>query len=232
MRKFTFKLTLALSIFALSVFISSCGSDDPVSPGGGTTTTSNINGTIVSYPGGITIVRARATGSGSAVVATDTVLANGQFDMNLVTPPANILGSIRTFADDTIFTVTDTTAFYAQLGALEVYSVSDTLLGTAIKKNFDTTIVTGSFAVTYLYVDRNVSITGTRTSISGSDTSRIVANLTLVTGWNVVTSFQTTKSTNLNVVTVSSGEQSGATWRFQASPAPPRVRFYNNRLLD
>ena len=204
------------------VFIS-CNKDDELITGPGGGTTSNINGGVQNWPGQILFAQAIASGSGLAVVGTDTILADGNLNMDLTIPPPSILRSIADLTNDTGVVISDSTAFYAAFGNLLVTDLSNNSVGMIERKNFDSTAVVGSFIVSFIYVDRPTSITGASMTVTGLDTNRTEFNLSLEQGWNVFYLQQTVDNPNFTGLLVASGEPAGATWRYTASPVANRL---------
>lgn len=213
----------ALLAFLMCAFIlTSCNKDDEIitDPGGNS---ARLEGNVQNWPSQILIAQAIATGTGAAVVGTDTIIADGNLDMNLTVPPPAILRAVNDISNDTAITISDTTAFYAAFGNLTVLDITNTTVGRIEKKNFDTTVVVGSFIVSYIYVDRDVSITGTTVTVNGADTTSTQFNLSLEQGWNVFYTQQTVDNPNFSGLLLASGEPAGATWRYTASPIANRI---------
>ncbi len=217
------KLIKSSALLLCALLFIACNKDDEIitDPGGNTTT--NLSGSIQNWPSQILIAQAIATGTGAAVVGTDTILADGNLDLNLTVPPPAILRSVSDISNDTAITISDSTAFYATTGSLSVFDISNTMVGRIEKKNFDTTVVTGSFIVNYIYIDRACNITGSSTTASGTDTTRIEFNLSLEQGWNVFYTQQTGETPTLTTLLIASGEPAGANWRYTASPIANRI---------
>lgn len=217
------KLIKSGALLLCALLFAACNKDDEIitDPGGNTTT--NLSGSIQNWPNQILIAQAIATGTGAAVVGTDTILADGNLDLNLTTPPPAILRSVSDISNDTAITISDSAAFYATTGSLSVFDISNTMVGRIEKKNFDTTVVTGSFIVNYIYIDRACNITGSSTAASGTDTTRIDFNLSLEQGWNVFYTQQTGETPTLTTLLIASGEPAGANWRYTASPVANRI---------
>jgi hypothetical protein len=217
-------LIKSAALLLCAIIFISCNNDDDIitDPGGGTTT-ANLSGNIQNWPGQILIAQAIATGTGAAVVGTDTIIADGNLNMNLTTPPPAILRSVDDIFNDSAVTISDTTAFYAAFGNLTVFDISNTMVGRIERKNFDTTAVTGSFIVSFIYVDRDCNITGTVVSASGTDTTSTELNLTLEQGWNVFYTQQTGETSTTTSLLIASGEPAGANWRYTASPVANRL---------
>jgi hypothetical protein len=205
-----------LSLFCLLILtiFSSCSSNNIVDPGN-ETPVNNLSGSISNWPGQSLIVRAMIIyNTNSADVGTDTVLANGQFNINLTTPPPSVLAPIKEFIGDTALTISDTGAFFANFSSLWVYDITNTVTGFVQRRNFDSTIVPGSFLVTYIYSDRNTSITGTVESAGFADTIRSTINLNLVTGWNKFYLRLVSQTSTLTVYEMNNGEPAGAYWYY------------------
>ena len=207
-----------------SIFLYSCNKDETITDPGGETTTANIGGNIQNWPSQILILRAIATGSAPAVVGADTVLATGQFDMNLTVPPPSALAPISVIVTDTSITASDPDAFYAAFGNVSVFDLSGSTSGRIEKKNFDSASVTGSFLVSYIYLDRPCDISGTSITVTGSDTTRSEVNLQLTTGWNIFHTLQTEQRPNFTGILVASGEPGGATWKYSVNPSANKLK--------
>lgn len=210
-------------ILLLSLVFYSCNKDEAITDPGSGTTTANLNGSIQNWPSQILILRAIATGSAPTVVGSDTVLATGQFDMNLSVPPPSALAPISVIITDTSITASDPDAFYAAFGNVSVFDLSGTANGRIEKKNFDSTAITGSFLVSYIYLDRPCNITGTSTTVAGSDTTQTEVNLQLTTGWNIFHTLQAAERPTFTAIVIASGEPGGATWRYSANPSANKL---------
>lgn len=214
---------LVLVSLLFSVFLYSCNKDETITDPGGGTTTTNVSGSIQNWPSQILILQAIATGSAPVIVGSDTVQATGQFDMNLSVPAPSALAPVSVIITDTNITVSDPDAFYAAFGNISVFDLSGTATGRIEKKNFDSAAVVGSFIVSYIYLDRPCNISGTSTTITGSDTTRTEINLQLSNGWNIFHTLQTEQSPAFNGLLIASGEPGGATWRFKANPSANKL---------
>ena len=217
------RTNLILVSLLFSVFLYSCNKDETITDPGGGTTTASISGNIQNWPSQILILQAIATGSAPAVVGSDTVLATGQFDMNLSVPPPSSLATISVIVTDTSFTVSDPDAFYAAFGNISVLDLSGTASGRIEKKNFDSVAVTGSFLVSYIYLDRPCNISGTSITVTGSDTTQSEVNLQLTTGWNIFHTLQSAQRPNFTGILIASGEPGGATWKYSANPSANKL---------
>ncbi len=206
----------------LSVFcIIGCGKDETITnppPSGGGAFT--LSGTIINYPGGSLIARAKITKllpPDSFFVGTDTIDNNGVLSMSLVTPPTDYLGPIIVPSG---ITISDTTAKISGFAELTAYNFSSVWIGRIEKRNFNDSAVQGSFAVQYIYLTKAVSITGSDTNTNLNDTTVVVYNLNPVSGWNALSFQLTVQRPNYRQYTYSSGELAGATWRYSAVPGP------------
>jgi hypothetical protein len=217
------RTNLVLVSLLFSAFLYSCNKDETITDPGGGTTTTNVSGSIQNWPSQILILQAIATGSAPTMVGSDTVPATGQFDMNLSVPAPSSLASVSVIITDTNITVSDPDAFYAAFGNISVFNLSGTATGSITRKNFDSTTVTGSFIVNFIYLDRPCDITGTTMSIVGSDTASAEINLQLETGWNIFHTLQAEQRPNFSGIIIASGEPGGATWRFSANPSAHRL---------
>jgi hypothetical protein len=218
-----YKVLFLVLVFVLSAFcIIGCGKDDTVTnpPPGGGGGAFTLSGTITNYPWGSLIARAminKFVPPDSFFVGTDTVDNNGELSITPVTPPTDFLVPISVPPS---ISVSDTTSRISVFGELRAYNFSNVLIGRIIRKNFDDTVVQGSFAVQYLFSTKAVSITGSDTAINILDTSVTVYSISAVSGWNALTLQLVIERPNFKQYDYKSGETAGASWRYEAVPTP------------
>jgi hypothetical protein len=207
--------------FILIIFLSAagtalvgCGDDKvtapPVDPGN----TPIISGTITNYPGGSIIAKARVlkpVTQDSFFVGTDTVDNNGVLAMDLITPPTDFLAPFMLSGG---IIVSDSSARATSFSNLRAYSL-DAYIGNITYKNFDDSLVAGSFAIYYIFSTKPVTVTGADTNIFLLDTSVVTYNLNLPDGWSAFTLQLIEQRTNFNRYELRSGVTAGATWRYE-----------------
>jgi hypothetical protein len=207
----------SFTAFVIIVFlINGCSDDTTTNPGGPPSGDPIISGTITNYPGGSIIAKARlqkSTPTDSFFAGTDTVDNNGVLAMNLLTPPTDFL---TPFGVQPGITVSDTTTRINSFSALRAYNFSNAYIGSITYKNFDDTIVAGSFAVGFAYSTKPVTITGADTSINLLDTNIVAYNLSFTAGWNVFTTQLVEERPNFIRYEVRSGSTAGGSWRYEA----------------
>lgn len=211
-------LLLILSGLSLSSFHGCSDDDNTISNPPGSTPF--LTGSITNYPGGSVIVKAKLTAgtpADSFFAGTDTVDNSAMLSMDLVTPPANFLASINEINLPPGVVVSDTTVRIAQIGSLRVYGFSNELIGMLQKKNFVDSVVTGSFAVAYLYSTKPFSITGSDTITNVNDTTINVYNVSFTAGWNAYTIRAAERRPGYSRYEVISGEAAGASWYYTSS---------------
>ena len=214
-QKKSFAALLILFSLAITSFYS-CGDDTNTitNPPG---ETPYLTGTITNYPGGSIIAKAKLTAglpADSFFAGTDTIDNSGMLNMDLATPPANFLTSINDLTLPSGVVVSDTTARIAQIGTLRAYGFSNELIGMLQKKNFMDSVVTGSFAVQYLYSTKPFTITGSDTMTSVNDTTINIYNVSFVAGWNAYTVRAAERRPGYSRYEVITGEAAGATWYY------------------
>jgi len=69
---------------------------------------------------------------------------------------------------------------------LEAYNAEDSLIGYIEKRNFETQLMPGAGFVYYIYIENNVSITGTEICSNITDTTALNCNFTGNKGWQKI----------------------------------------------
>jgi hypothetical protein len=218
-----------ISIFAIVTAFIGCGKDETTinnpPPAGGAFT---LSGTISGYPGGSLIAKAminKFSPPDSFYVGADTVDNNAALSMSLVTPPTDFLVPIIVPSG---INVSDTTCRISSFGELHAYNFSSIMIGHIAKKNYDDTVVQGSFSMQFLYCTKAVTIMGGDTAINLTDTTITVYNINAVSGWNAFTIKLDVQRPDYSQYSYTSGETGGATWRYMTMTVPltSRMKLY------
>jgi hypothetical protein len=210
-------IKIVIVVFAV-IFIYSCSNDTSVNnippPPSGLYT---LNGTIENWTlGGNIQLKAELFDTNiygnSIVISTDTVSTGGAFSLEFNVPNDSFLYPIAFNIDTScISTVIVNPAGTKSSSSVGLGLFNDlSHFGYIYKSNYntDTTFVPGIFFVQYLYLNQNVSITGSVICIDSNFQSTISYNFSGVRGWNKVVVLYNSYTD----ITVSANEPAGGKW--------------------
>ncbi len=224
-------IKLLITIFVV-IFIYSCSNDTIVN----NTTPSQLftmNGTIENWIlGGNVKLKAELFDINLFIpplVLDSTIMnTNGAFTLNLKNAPDSLLYPI-TFTYDSSCTGNVTvnppntkSNFNPNLTfpyGLDLYNDS-VFIGFIYRSNYgpDTTDITGWFFAHYLYLNQNVSITGSIICNSGTEQDTTIYNFSGTRGWNKVVVLVNSNTQYGSTVTISAIEPAGGKWRAYQVP--------------
>lgn len=212
-------IRILITVFVV-IFIYSC-SETPVNPP--PPPSDLLNGTIENWilGGNIKLKAELISISYFTYVVLDSTIvnANGAFTLKLRNAPDSLLYPI-TFTNDSLCTGIPTvnpsntkSNFNPNLnypGGLDLYNDS-TQIGFIYRSNYspDTILIPGWFFAYYLYLDQNVSITGSVVCYNGPNPDTTIYNFSGTRGWNKVVVLVN----SYTHATVSATEPAGGKWR-------------------
>jgi hypothetical protein len=212
-------IRILVSVFTI-LFIYSCGNDtivNPVTSSGPFTLNGNIENWI--YGGNIKL-KAQLSDTNyfgnSMLLDSNIVSVNGAFSLKLNVPPDSLLYPITFYPDTTcIVNVNVNPPNTRSSNILNLNLFSDSMqVGYIYRSNYinDTAIVPGEFFVYYMYLNQNVSITGSVicSNIYYHDT--IVYNFSGIRGWNKVVIYYESITNNSLKYIISTNEPAGGKW--------------------
>jgi len=156
-------------------------------------------------------------------IASTAFNSNGTFSLRLSeTPPASTLTELPSWWTE-YFTVSDTAA--KSIEAEIIGFDSDGEFVGWFWNEGGQELPGGGFSAAwewYVYLDRNVSVTGTDTYMEGSDTITEIMNLHLRTGWNTVWwVISSTTGTHFTETTTTTRPAGSMTWVFESNDESP-----------
>lgn len=229
-----------LSIFIIIFFIHSCSNDTVVSPppvSGPFILSGNIeNWTLGS---GIKL-RAELYDSNYVLplILDSNIISNGAFSLKFNTPPDSFLYPIIFYSDTSCVnnvTINPSNTKSSNSVGLDLFNDS-VQIGYIYRSNYvmDTIPIVGQFFTYYLYLNQNVSITGSLICNNVYYHDTIIYNVSGTKGWNKMVVLYNSYSNNSMKVTVSSNEPAGGKWYVHAwmSNAASNKSLFRQRIFN
>ena len=184
--------------------------------------TYTLGGSIENWTLGVRKLRAVVTDSAGAntfIADSTTIATNGDFTLNMKSPPDNFFYQYTIPSDTTCVNGVSVspTGLKNALVAFKVYDTLGTYVGKIERKNYTGFPVAGSFWVNYFHFNTNGSVLGDITCISLVDTVKTSFNLVCTYNWKPVVAYANTFTPTYRYVQFSHTEPTGGipgAWKF------------------
>jgi hypothetical protein len=208
-------LIICTLILISSSFLVSC-SDNTVSPTG-TNSNGYITDKVENWTLGNKNICAYVYGPGSSQpvnLGNGSISFNGNFSIQFNAPSEEYLETIDNFFDEGSnkgIKLNPTDVKYAVL-VLSVLDTNGSSLGLLERRNYTDNLTENSFYTSYLYFNKDVSVTGTKLNEYPADTTFSEYNVTSNMGWSLLTCLYNKLTYTYTSYTIKNSEPQGGKW--------------------